>query len=95
MKEWESLKLDKKVMNMLRENKTKSGIPISMFAEQSILGNLKKGGFRKIADHESQKLCQHPEHEPPMHIALEPGTYEYECPSCGHKKIINVPRITF
>lgn len=37
----------------------------------------------KIKDQE--KPCLHPEHEPPMHIVLEPGTYQHTCPGCGQK----------
>ena len=39
--------------------------------------------LRKIAD--EKPPCGHPEHNPPIHMVLSPGTYEYTCPSCGHK----------
>ncbi|MEK6881705.1 MAG: hypothetical protein AABY22_18945 [Nanoarchaeota archaeon] len=29
-----------------------------------------------------QKFCTSPEHLPPSHIVLEPGTHIYQCPSC-------------
>lgn len=37
--------------------------------------------LRKIA--EIKKACRHPEHNPPSHIVLETGIYEYTCPGCG------------
>jgi hypothetical protein len=40
------------------------------------------------------KICRHSEHNPPMHIVLEPGTYEYICPGCGNKTVFDVPLIT-
>lgn len=52
-----------------------------------------KGGFRKIAE-PTEKRCRDKEHNPPMHICLKPGIYEYVCPSCGETQIINVPLIT-
>ena len=30
-----------------------------------------------------QKFCTSPEHLPPSHIVLEPGTHTYRCPSCS------------
>jgi hypothetical protein len=39
--------------------------------------------------------CRHPEHNPPTHIYLEPGTYEYICPACGHKQVFSVPGFMF
>lgn len=50
-------------------------------------------GFKKIEDVEPPCLC--PEHNPPMHIVLAPGKYEYTCPSCGKVTIVNVPLITY
>lgn len=38
--------------------------------------------------------CQHPEHNPPSMIVLEPGIYEYTCPSCGAIGIFQVPLVT-
>jgi len=52
-----------------------------------------KGGLRKISGDE-MKYCTSSEHNPPKHIVLEPGRYEYVCPSCGHKQIFTVPKIT-
>lgn len=49
-------------------------------------------GLRKIKD--APKPCLHPEHNPPSHIVLEPGTYEHTCPGCGYKTIFEVPYIT-
>jgi hypothetical protein len=48
-------------------------------------------GLRKIKD--AEKPCFHPEHNPPMYIYLEAGTYEYICPSCGKVTIFTVPLI--
>lgn len=28
--------------------------------------------------------CLDPSHDPPSHMALQPGTYEWTCPACGH-----------
>lgn len=44
---------------------------------------------RKIAD-EHDKVCFHPEHNPPSHQVFEPGTYEHECPACHRKQIFRV-----
>lgn len=41
------------------------------------------------------KICRHPEHDPPGHIVLEPGTYEHTCPGCGRVQIVNVPVTTW
>lgn len=57
------------------------------------VGTPKKGGFIKIKDYEN-KHCLDPEHNPPTMIVLEPGLYEYTCPSCGHVTVVNVPLIT-
>ena len=35
-------------------------------------------------------LCQHPEHNPPTMILLEPGIYEHECPACHRKLVFTV-----
>lgn len=43
----------------------------------------KEGGLRKIREFTPQEICRHPEHNPPMHIVLSPGIYEYTCPGCG------------
>jgi hypothetical protein len=50
-----------------------------------------KDGLRKIG--EAKMPCIHPEHNPPTHIVLEPGLYEYECPGCGRKITFSVPAI--
>ncbi len=55
-------------------------------------GDLKrKGGLKKIAD--APKPCFDSEHNPPSHIVLEPGKYEYTCPSCGKVTIFTVPAV--
>ena len=51
-----------------------------------------KGGFRKLGSFNPPCLC--PEHNPPQHICLDPGTYEYTCPSCGNAVIVTVPFIS-
>lgn len=56
---------------------------------------LQKGGFRKIAEPAKFNHCRHPEHNPPMHISLSPGTYEYCCPKCGNTIQFTVPEILF
>jgi hypothetical protein len=42
-----------------------------------------KSGLRRIKDAENP--CLSPAHNPPSHIVLLPGTYEYICPSCGNR----------
>ena len=37
--------------------------------------------------------CSHPEHDPPSHIVLEPGTYKHTCPSCGEEVVFTVPMV--
>ena len=54
----------------------------------------RKSGLRKIGN-APEPVCRHPEHNPPMHIHLEPGTYEYVCPGCGRTVIFSVPLITY
>lgn len=54
----------------------------------------KKGGLRKISDIKFKKRCLSPEHNPPTHMYLEPGEYEYTCPSCGHVTTFIVPEIS-
>ena len=43
---------------------------------------------------EPEKICNHPEHNPPNMMVLEPGTYQHTCPACGKKTIFTVPLIT-
>jgi hypothetical protein len=50
--------------------------------------------FKKIDEGENfwnLKRCIHPEHNPPHHILLPPGLYEYTCPGCGYTQPIRVP----
>jgi hypothetical protein len=47
-----------------------------------------KGGFKKIADLPGD--CRHPEHEPPKHVVLDNGVYEYTCPGCGARRYITI-----
>ena len=60
----------------------------------SIEETQKKGGFKKIKSFEKEDICQDSEHNPPTLIVLEPGVYEYTCPSCGHVTIVEIPLIT-
>jgi hypothetical protein len=46
--------------------------------------------LKKIKD--LSKPCLNPEHNPPMHIVLEPGVYEHTCPGCGKTQIFTVRR---
>jgi hypothetical protein len=50
------------------------------------------GGLEKIR--EAPVPCLHPGHNPPMNIVLQPGTYRYTCPGCGHSVEFEVPMIT-
>ncbi|GJQ43688.1 MAG: hypothetical protein JETCAE03_31860 [Ignavibacteriaceae bacterium] len=54
--------------------------------------NNNKSGLKKVKDY--TKICTHPEHNPPSHIVLSPGEYEYTCPSCGKITKFTVPLIT-
>lgn len=47
--------------------------------------------LKKIA--EEKPPCFSPDHEPPSHIVLEPGTYEHTCDACGEKVIFVVKGI--
>ena len=49
--------------------------------------------LRKIKKPTKEETCLHPEHNPPMHIVLEPGTYEHICPGCGKKEVFEVPLV--
>jgi hypothetical protein len=51
--------------------------------------------IRKIRDLDSQELCRHPDHLPPMHMYLENGVYEYTCPGCGRRLEFTVRHPTF
>ena len=42
-----------------------------------------------------EEPCKHPEHNPPMHISLENGVYEYTCPACGKRVEFVVNNPTF
>ena len=58
----------------------------------------RKGGFHKVQGElwdDAKKRCRHPEHKPPGHIVLQPGTYEYVCPGCGHVTKVHVPLVTW
>ena len=48
-----------------------------------------KAGLRRIGD--CSVPCMHPEHNPPSHIVLQPGEYEWTCPECGRVTYFMVP----
>jgi hypothetical protein len=48
-------------------------------------------GLKKIKD--AKVPCLNPEHDPPMYIVLQPGTYEHTCPGCGEKIVFEVPLV--
>lgn len=39
-------------------------------------------------------ICNHPEHDPPGHIVLPPGTHKWQCPNCGEVITIFVSKTT-
>lgn len=41
-------------------------------------------------EEDRQRMCRWPEHNPPMHIVLSPGTYEHTCDKCGKKTVFTV-----
>lgn len=51
-----------------------------------------KGGLKQL---EKFNPCTSPSHNPPSHIVLTPGKYEYTCPQCGYKTIFIVPAIVY
>ncbi len=50
----------------------------------------KKSGLKKIRELDKQRICKHPEHNPPGHIVLPPGVYEHTCPACGIRIVFTV-----
>jgi len=56
-------------------------------------GEVKMSRLEKIKD--APKPCLHPEHNPPTHIVLKPGTYRYTCPGCGKVIEFEVPTIIY
>ena len=51
------------------------------------------GKIHKLKD--ASKPCNSPRHNPPAHIVLSPGTYEYICPDCGHRIEFVVPYVGY
>ena len=43
---------------------------------------------------EPERVCTSPEHKPPTHLFLTPGTYKHTCPSCGEETIFEIPLIS-
>jgi rubrerythrin len=50
--------------------------------------------FKKIEDTSENKACRNPEHDPPKHISLKPGTYEWTCPVCGKSTRVKIAPAT-
>lgn len=48
--------------------------------------------LKKIAD--AKAPCMNSQHNPPMHVVLQPGTYEHTCPGCGSKTLFEVPWVS-
>ena len=48
----------------------------------------KKQNTIKISD--PSQVCFDQEHNPPMHMVYEPGTYRHTCPTCGNVKVFTV-----
>ena len=44
---------------------------------------------------ENKPICVSPEHNPPMHMYLEAGTYEWTCPACEEKQVFTVMGVTY
>lgn len=52
--------------------------------------------FRRIKeDAEEEIVCTSPYHNPPLHVMLAPGRYQYECPVCWKRTEVTVPGVTF
>lgn len=44
---------------------------------------------------EPNKLCIHPEHNPPMHLCIPYGKqYRHVCPACGKETVMKSQQIT-
>ena len=50
--------------------------------------------LERIDDEKWDEACNDPEHLPPKHMYLLPGTWRHTCPSCGKITEFTVPRIT-
>lgn len=46
--------------------------------------------MKKICDFPYEKVCRHPDHNPPSMIVLDPGVYEHTCPKCGERQTVVV-----
>ena len=51
--------------------------------------------LKKLQELFSRDICRNRLHNPPTHIDLKPGVYEYTCPSCGKVVVFTVPSITY
>jgi hypothetical protein len=51
--------------------------------------------FQKIQEDTREAACTDREHNPPTRIHLEPGIYEWSCPSCCAKQIIRIRKPTW
>jgi len=59
-----------------------------MFKKINLNNQTTQSGLKKI---KNIIPCSDPAHNPPMHMYLEAGVYEYTCPSCGYKTKFTVP----
>lgn len=51
--------------------------------------------LRRLDTIDTIRPCYSSEHEPPMFLYLEAGTYEWTCPACGHKTVFTVAGVTY
>lgn len=45
---------------------------------------------RKLADLPRDKICHHPDHNPPSMMVFPPGHYQHVCSGCGHTRNFTV-----
>lgn len=68
----------------IRKAEREPGVPISAISPKIVAAV----AVRKIAD--APRPCLHPEHNPPSHLSLPPGTYEHVCPACKTPLVFHV-----
>jgi hypothetical protein len=55
-----------------------------------------KAGKSGFENDDQEKICLHPQHEPPMHLYIPHGKrYRHVCPGCGRELVIRGSGITF
>lgn len=55
----------------------------------------KRGGFEP-ATPRGEPPCSHPQHRPPMHLWVPPGTqYRHICPACGFEAVLRHSGVRF